>query len=245
MSANDNKKYYWLKLQNDFFKRHDIEIVENMPNGKDYIIFYLKLLCESTSHEGKLRFSEEIPYNDEMLSTITNTNIDIVRNAIKILCQLKMIEILDDGTLYMKQVEKMLGIETGKAKRMREYRSNLLTGSNEPKCSLDIDIDIELDKDIDIDKNNNTKHKYGSYKNVLLNDNDYSKLKNEFPNNYEEWIEKADSYVQSTGKKYKDYLATIRNWAKKEKKVDVHYDSSKNEKLDVDRFNEIMKKRKD
>ena len=39
MSANDNKRYYWLKLEEDFFKRHDIKIIESMPNGKDYILF--------------------------------------------------------------------------------------------------------------------------------------------------------------------------------------------------------------
>ena len=87
-----DKKYYWLRLQKDFFKRHDIRIIEAMPNGKDYILFYLKLLVESVSHEGELRFSETIPYNDEMLATITDTNIDIVRIAMKVFTELKMIE---------------------------------------------------------------------------------------------------------------------------------------------------------
>ena len=44
-------KFYWLKLDKDFFKRHDIKIIESMPNGKDYILFYLKLLCESLDHD--------------------------------------------------------------------------------------------------------------------------------------------------------------------------------------------------
>ena len=56
------KKYYWLKLKRDFFKRHDIKIIEAMPNGKEYSLFYLKLLCESVDHEGSLRFSEQIPW---------------------------------------------------------------------------------------------------------------------------------------------------------------------------------------
>lgn len=68
-----SKTFYWLKLKRDFFKRHDIQIIESMPNGKDYILFYLKLLCESVDHEGNLRFSDQIPYNEQMLSTITNT----------------------------------------------------------------------------------------------------------------------------------------------------------------------------
>lgn len=117
-----SKKYYWLKLKKDFFKRHDIQVVENMPNGKDYVLFYLKLLCESVDHEGNLRFSEEIPYNEEMLSAITNTNIDTVRSAIKLFTALHLMEMLDDGTLYMSQVEKMIGGETYWAEQKRQQR---------------------------------------------------------------------------------------------------------------------------
>ena len=106
------KKYYWLKLHKDFFKRHDVSIIEDMPNGKDYILFYLKLLVESVSHEGNLRFSDSIPYNEQMLSSLTKTNIDIVRSAVKIFSELNMMEMLDDGTIYMTEVDKMIGAET-------------------------------------------------------------------------------------------------------------------------------------
>ncbi len=120
--AEKDKKYYWLKLKRDFFKRHDIQIIEGMPNGKDYILFYLKLLCESVDHEGNLRFNEQIPYNEQMLSTITNTNIDIVRNAIMIFTELHMMEVMDDGTYYMREVNKMLGSETYWAERKRQQK---------------------------------------------------------------------------------------------------------------------------
>ena len=117
--AEKDKKYFWLKLKRDFFKRHDIRIIESMPNGKDYILFYLKLLCESVDHEGNLRFSESIPYNDEMLATITNTNVDIVRSAVKVFTELGMMEVMDDGTFYMTEVNKMIGSETYWAERKR------------------------------------------------------------------------------------------------------------------------------
>lgn len=122
-----DQKYYWLKLKRDFFKRHDIQIIENMPNGKDYILFYLKLLCESVDHDGRLRFNEEIPYNEEMLSTITNTNVDVVRGAIKVFAGLHMLELMDDGTYYMNEVQKMLGCETYWAQKKREQKSRQLT----------------------------------------------------------------------------------------------------------------------
>ena len=118
------KKYYWLKLKKDFFKRHDIRIIEAMPNGKDYVLFYLKLLVESISHDGKLRFSETIPYNDDMLSTITNTNVDIIRTAVKIFTELGFMELFDDGTIYLRETNLMLGNETEWAKKKRDYRDS-------------------------------------------------------------------------------------------------------------------------
>lgn len=161
------EKYYWLKLKRDFFKRHDIRIIEAMPNGKDYILFYLKLLCESVDHNGNLRFNELIPYSDEMLATITDTNIDIVRTAIKIFTELHMMEILDDGTYFMSEVEKMLGFETTWAEKKRAYREKMknednvldmssicpqpvLTMSDKSK-SKNKSIEKEIDKEIDID----------------------------------------------------------------------------------------------
>lgn len=62
------------------------------------------------------------------------------------------------------------------------------------------------------------KHKYGEYNNVLLTDDELSKLKSEY-SDYEERIERLSSYVESTGKKYKSHYATIRNWARKDAEV--------------------------
>ena len=157
--ASDNK-YFWLKLKKDFFKRHDIRIIEAMQNGKDYILFYLKLLCESVDHEGNLRFSDTIPYNEEMLSTITNTNVDVVRCAIKVFSQLGMMEVLNDGTYYMNEVSKMMGYETDWAIKKREYRERQKKDNVLPMS--DKSIELELDKDIELDNNNILCSKKGS-----------------------------------------------------------------------------------
>jgi len=170
-----NGKYYWLKLKKDFFKRHDIQIIETMPNGKDYILFYLKLLVESVDHEGALRFSDTIPYNAEMLSVVTNTNVDIVRSALKVFTELNMIDVLDDSTIYMNEVSKMIGsaADNDNAIRQQRFRDNQkaskmaiadvsvtknnapvterVTNNNESK-SIEKDIDKEKEKEKDIDK---------------------------------------------------------------------------------------------
>jgi len=150
---SNNKRYYWLKLKRDFFKRHDIRIIEEMPNGKDYLLFYLKLLLESIDHEGELRFSETIPYNEQMLSVITNTNIDIVRSAMKIFTDLKMIEIFDDSTIYMQEVKKLIGSETAGAARVRKHRESvkaLQCNTDETKCNTEKEKDIDKDIYINI-----------------------------------------------------------------------------------------------
>ena len=118
-------RYYWLKLKRDFFKRADVMLIESMPNGKDYILFYLKLMVESIDHEGRLRFNEAIPYNENMLATITNTNIDIVRSAVQILTQMGLMEMMDDGTYFMSKVNGMIGSETEYAAKKRNYREQL------------------------------------------------------------------------------------------------------------------------
>lgn len=61
-----------------------------------------------------------------------------------------------------------------------------------------------------------TRHKYGMYENVLLTDEDFQKLQEEFPNDCFERIERLSEYIASTGKKYKSHLATIRSWARKD-----------------------------
>ena len=148
----EGKKFYWLKLRRDFFKRHDIRIIEAMPNGKDYVLFYLKLLLESIDHEGTLRFSDTIPYDEQMLSVITNTNVDIVRSAMKLFLELNLIEVFDDLTIYMGEVEKMIGSESesaGRMRRLRQKQQASLCDGDVRNCDTEIEKDTDLDTDLD------------------------------------------------------------------------------------------------
>jgi predicted phage replisome organizer len=158
MAEYRKEKFYWLKLKRDFFKRHDIKVVESMDNGKEYILFYMKLLLESVDHNGNLRFNETIPYNEKMLATITDTNIDIVRNAMKIFTELKLIDIMDDSTIYMNEVNNMIGIQTYGAEKKQlqlQKKNNVLEirgGTKVENLPPDIDKEIELEKEIEIKK---------------------------------------------------------------------------------------------
>lgn len=135
-TEKESKKYYWLKLNLDFFDREEVKLIENMPNGKEYIIFYMKLLLKSANSEGRLMFREVIPYTDEMLASITGTNIDVVRTAVNMFIQLGMMQKLDNGALFLHEVQNMIGCETEYAKKKREYKDRLkvnVTAAQLPK----------------------------------------------------------------------------------------------------------------
>lgn len=225
----DAKKYFWLRLKRDFFKRHDIQIVEAMPNGKDYILFYLKLLCESVDHEGNLRFSEQIPYNDQMLSTITNTNVDIVRNAIKIFSELGMIDILDDGTFYMNEVQKMIGTSTqdehtreSTRLRVQAYRERKKQAQIKENrySNITCNGEIEKEKEIEIEKElestrtpKEPKQVHGEYSHVRLTSKELNKLCEEYGNQMtNDCITFLDEYIEMKGYKAKNHYLCIRKW---------------------------------
>lgn len=117
-----DKRYYWLKLNDGFFKDRRIQLILGMRNGEKYLIFYLKLLCESIRTEGLLRFNERIAYTDEMLAALTNMDIDTVLSAKEVLTQMELIEIWDDLTIHMNGSERMIGSESDSAERVRRYR---------------------------------------------------------------------------------------------------------------------------
>lgn len=149
----EGKKKYWLKLNKDFLKSPQIKVIKGMPNGKDYIIFYLALMLESVETVGHLRFTSLVPYNAEMLASVTDTNIDIVRSATKVFCELGLMRIFEDGTIFMPQVPEMTGKECDSAERVRLFRERqklLQCNTDVTKCNdnIYIDKDKEINKQI-------------------------------------------------------------------------------------------------
>jgi len=212
------KKFYWLKLHRDFFKRHDIRIIESQPNGKDYVLFYLKLLVESIDHEGMLRFSDTIPYNEQMLSTITDTNIDIVRQAVKLFSDLGMMTFLDDGTIHMAEVEKMIGSETEWAQKKRLYRERVraLPEGIEDRTRTKKDNvrqEKEKEKELEIEKDNRKKR----FTPPSLNDvTEYCRSRNNHvdPEAFVDFYESKGWKVGNQS--MKDWKAAVRTWEKRE-----------------------------
>lgn len=173
-----NKKYYWLKLKENFFEDDTISFLEEQENGKEYCLFYLKLCLKSLKDNGILIRTVGnmlIPYNCEKLAEITKTNVDTVRIAIKLFKDIGLIQILDTGAISLNQITELVGSETDKAELMRKKRAHDSVGNIVtpllPKCYPEIEIEkeIDIDKKIDIEKENKNS-------NSISNENEFSTL---------------------------------------------------------------------
>lgn len=250
----ESKKKYWLKLNKDFLKSPQIKVIKGMQNGKDYIIFYLALMLESVETVGHLRFTSFVPYNAEMLASVTDTNVDIVRSATKIFCELGLMQIFDDGTIFMPQVPEMTGKECDSAERVRAFRKRqaqaemLPCNSDVTNCNPNIDIDKDIDKDkkIDIYCNNDFEKCFNLYSNIC------TKL---LPLNYERRskaiLELLSNFLDEIEFNF-DYFSDLCKTANKlEKIMDTKIDFkmllnnhigimngkyNKNESIDIDKY---------
>lgn len=230
------KRYYWLKLKTDFFKRHDIKILLALY-GADVVLFYIRLLVESVDHEGKLRFSEDVPYTAEMLAVITDTEKSFADDALQKLLDLKLIEKDDEGTLIFPKIDSMIGsaADNDHAKRQERYRKRLKEAESDESVTdsvtksdagvtqsdkkSDERIEIEIDKEIEIEKDKEKKEKapakkkYGSYLNVLLTDDEYDKLFAKYGAvEANEAIEYLSLYICEKAYKSKSHYLSIQRW---------------------------------
>lgn len=229
-----NGKYYWLKLKKDFFKRHDIKILEAMPDGHVSVLFYLKLMLESIDHDGELRFSEEAPYTPEMLAIITDTNLDVVNESLDRLQKLGMLEITQDGTITIDKVKSMIGSadDSDNARRQKRYRERkkaekqasvtdsnvtsnvthnvtVTTNSNESKS---IEIEKDIDIEIDIEKRN-VKEKRTIFVPPTVEEVSQFCSENNIDVNANTFVNFYESKGWFVGKnKMKNWKAAVRTW---------------------------------
>ena len=165
---SDNKKYYYLKLRDNFFENDDVAILESMPDGILYSNILLKLYLRSLKNNGKLMFNDRIPYNAQMLSTITRQPVAVVEKAVGIFKEMGLIEVLDNGAIYMLDIQNFIGSSNTEADRKREYRrkialekdqkllghlSGQVSDEHPPEKEIEIEIEKEIEKEIDLEKN--------------------------------------------------------------------------------------------
>ncbi len=230
------KRYYWLKLKDDFFRDIKIKKLRKIAGGDTYTIIYLKMQLLSLQNEGVLTFEGvEDSFADEM-ALILDEEIENVKVTLMYLLKCGLLQEIDEKSYLLTETIKCIGSEGASAARVRHYRERhaLQCNAETLQCNNDV-TDVkqigngEKEKEKEIEKREKKKekkkagkpapvrHKYGEYNNVLLSDEELEKLKTEFPNDWQIRIEQLSGYCESTGKSYKNYLATIRNWARREK----------------------------
>lgn len=162
-----DKKYFWLKMPRNFFEKHYIKILRAKDNGNLLVMFYIWMLTESIDHEGRLRYSEDIPYDEEMLAEASGFALQIVTQALQQFSKLQLVITESDGTLFLPKSLKMIGSESASAQRVREYRErekdkaktsetqeNTESNDNVTECNAVVqksNIEKEIEKELDIE----------------------------------------------------------------------------------------------
>ena len=226
----DNRKYYYLKLKENFFDSDSIVLLEDMKDGILYSNILLKLYLKSLKNGGKLQLDEHIPYTAQMIATLTRHQIGTVERALEIFRQLGLVEQLDSGAFYMTDIELMIGQSSTEAERKRAARLEnkaLLPPRTKGGHLSDIrppEIEIELEKEIEIEKEREreldtgqpARAAYGRYENVFLSQAELDGLKADLPDKWNYYIDRLSCHIASSGKRYKSHAATIYKWAQED-----------------------------
>lgn len=160
---SDNKKYYYLRLKDNFFDSDELKILESMKDGYLYSNILLKLYLRSLKNDGKLVVNDRIPYNAEMLASVTGHQVGTIKQALSMFKELGLIEILENGAIYMLDIQNFIGKGSTEADRQRLYdrrisderKQKKLTQSRNLEEILEKstpEIEIELEKEIKIEK---------------------------------------------------------------------------------------------
>lgn len=223
----------WIKIYTNMFDNRKIKQIEKLPEGNALLVIWLKLLtlAGNVNDSGFVYFTKDIPYTDQMLATEFDMPLSTIQLALNVFKQYEMIDITDD-LLKISNWEKYQNVEgmekireqnriRKQNQRLREKEAKQIechvTRHEEVTQSHATDIDIDIEEDIDINNNipsskpKKVKRKYGEYQNVLLTDEEYNKLHQDYPN-ANELITYLDEYIEMKGYKAKSHNLAIRKW---------------------------------
>lgn len=164
---SDNQKYYYMRLKENFFDSDSMILLESLQDGYIYSNILLKLYLRSLKDEGRLMLNGRIPYNAQMLASITRTQVGTIEKAISIFKELGLIEILDSGAIYMLDIQDYIGKSSTEGDRKRAYRDRIskeaikldkcpdkcldkCTDICTPEIEIELDIEKEIEKEIEI-----------------------------------------------------------------------------------------------
>lgn len=249
---SDNKKYYYLRLKDNFFDSDELKILESMKDGYLYSNILLKLYLRSLKNDGKLVVNERIPYNAEMLASVTGHQVGTIKQALSMFKELGLIEVLENGAIYMLDIQNFIGKGSTEADRQRLYdrriseerKQNKLTQSRnlEEICKKSTP-EIELEKDIEIEKEIHSSAKSTTIKRKRFEKPSISDIKQycmERNNNVnaEQFYDHYESNGWKVGKNaMKDWKAAVRTWEKN----NYNKPAKSNKQNAIDVVNKLMR----
>ncbi|EOS23961.1 hypothetical protein C804_05339 [Lachnospiraceae bacterium A4] len=237
----ENRKYYFLKLKEDFFEQDTIVLLESLKDGILYSNILMKMYLKSLQFNGFLKVNEHLSLTTEMIATLTRHEVGTVERAVKIFLELGLAETTETGTIYMSQIETLVGKsstegERKKLSRLRKEREKSIPlqiglsdaeGQKADICPPEYrDKSIEnrdyiRESEREKDTHAHTRQEinlYGRYENVSLMDKELEILKSDFPADYQSMIEHLSEYMAYSGKTYKNHLAIMECWKKEDMK---------------------------
>ena len=243
---SDNKKYYYLRLKDNFFDSDELKILESMKDGYLYSNILLKLYLRSLKNDGKLVVNDRIHYNAEMLASVTGHQIGTVKQALSIFKDLGLIDVLENGAIYMLDIQNFIGRGSSEADRKREYRqriesdrTNVLTNVRQisDKTPPEIEIEIELEKDIEIEKDSSAKStttKRKRFEKPTLSQIEQYCIERNNTVNAEQFFDYYESNGWKVGKNsMKDWKAAVRTWERSEYRKPNSKKNSKEDAINV------------
>ena len=215
---SDNKKYYYLKLKDNFFDRPEIRAIESMQNGYEYICIMQKMYLRSLEREGKLMLTDTIPYDLTMLSKVLNHRDDTIKCAIEIFLKLGLCDVMSDQSIYMTEIQNFIGQSSTEGERKKIFREKIKgikkigVDKRPDKRPPEIEIEIEIEKEIEKEKKKRfTPPTYQEVKDYIAS--------NSYDIDAATFVDFYASKGWMVGKnKMKDWKAAVRNCARNEKK---------------------------
>ena len=120
---SDSKRYFWLKLKEDFFDNKHIKYLRSQQDGDRMTIVYLQLQLKSLKTVGVIKYDKLLPSCNEEIAFDLGEPIELVDRTVNLLETLNLVERLEDDSLYLKAVQDVVGSETQAAQRMRNKRN--------------------------------------------------------------------------------------------------------------------------
>lgn len=152
------KRYYWLKLPEDFFRSKVIKKLRRIAGGDTYTLIYMKMLLLSIKQDGKLYYDGVEESFAEELALELDEEAENVKVTLQFLASQGMMLKGEDNDYLLPECVKMIGSETSAAEKMRELRKNrnnqktisntdITQCNNVTECYIDIDNHISQEVD--------------------------------------------------------------------------------------------------